>query len=317
LRKETEEGNSRVSRRSLLKTAAAAASGIFLASTLPTNALIPSQKPEEKPRTYYQPYILTPEEAESYGLLGLVVEKDGVKYAANPLSPDKPLTYMKPYKEDSFKLHPPGASEDFYSKCIRCGLCYFACERMGYHAIKLQDLVAGINLIGTPVVDDQEHFPCTLCMECTKVCPTGALREISKDEPRMGAALIDPDLCWGWNSGECISCAKACPAALTVFELHYTEWGTHPYVHPDECRGCGLCVQACPVVGSAIHVLPKEEYERRAKNFKDTGIPYKEYTDSIRKMEVENPGKAAVRSMINARYVEEKRGLILEKIKRA
>lgn len=267
---------------------------------------------------YYEYFVIDndPQRLQYYSLLGLIAVENGRKCVANPLLPDRCIAYTKPYQEDRFPLHPPGASKDFYQRCIRCGLCYFACSYMGYHAIRLAGLGEGLGKLGTPVVDNQIKYPCTLCMECAKVCPTGALMEIPKEEVRMGVALIDPDLCWAWNGGDCKSCAKACPYGSEVFEFTFNEWGVHTRVRPDRCKGCGLCVQACPIDGAAIHVLPLEEYRKRTSNYKNTGMSYDEYLKLILETEAKDPVKATQRSAINTDYIQNMRGLEEKKIAR-
>ena len=267
---------------------------------------------------YYEFFDVTndPDRLQYYEALGLVVEADGRKLVANPLLPDRPIAYTVPAKRDSFQLLPPGATSDFYARCIRCGLCYSACSMMGYNAIRLLGLSeGGFSRVGTPVVDRQWLYPCTLCMECTRVCPTGALAEVPKSEVEMGVALIDPDLCWAWNSGDCKSCAKACPFGSEVFEFYFNEWGVHTRVKPDKCKGCGLCVVACPIGGAAIHVLPREEYERRTRSYKNTGMSYEEYLRLIIETERKDPAKATIRSQINTDYIQNIRGYVKEKIK--
>ena len=307
--------SSGITRRDFLKVGVTVAAIAAASPFLRLASVIGSADDNEK-RVYYEFFDITNDEdrLQYYEALGLVVEKDGRKYLANPLLPDKPLAYTKPAKDDAFPLLPPGATSDFYSRCIRCGLCYSACNYMGYNAIRLGSFRDGQKKLGTPIIDKQWIYPCTLCMECTIVCPTGALAEIPKEEVRMGIALIDPDLCWAWNSGDCKSCAKACPFGSEVFEFYFNEWGVHTKVRPDKCKGCGLCVPACPINGAAIHVLPKEEYERRVKSYKNTGMSYEEYLKLIIHTERADPAKATIRSQINTDYIQNVRGYIEEKI---
>ncbi|HIH90719.1 TPA: 4Fe-4S dicluster domain-containing protein [Desulfurococcaceae archaeon] len=253
---------------------------------------------------YYEPWVLeSQEKINYYKALNLVEEVNGKYLVKNPLLPDKCQTYTKEYKYDKYELLPPGADENFYSKCVRCGLCYTACTHMNYHTLKLRGLEKGLKYVGTPVVYDVMNYPCELCMRCTEVCPTDALKEVKPSEVKMGVALIDPDLCWAWNSGDCKSCASACPRGSEVFDFHFNEWGVHTRVKGEECNGCGLCVRACPVPGAAIHVLPKEEYEKRIKNFKNTGMTYDEYLELIKKAEETDPFTATIRSSLNADYL--------------
>jgi len=292
--------------------------GILITAAAASSRLIVGVEaaPGSTSTPYYEPFLLEDDEDRMvfYDALGFVVEENGKKCVANPLLPSKCMVYTKPYRDDRFPLLPPGATEDFYGRCIRCGLCYFACNYMGYNAIRLAGLREGLSRLGSPVVDELITHPCTLCMECTKICPTGALKEIPKEEVKMGIALIDPDLCWAWNSGDCKSCAKACPFGSEVFEFTFNEWGVHTRVIADKCKGCGLCVPACPIGGSAIHVLPREEYERRTKNYKNTGMSYDEYLKLILETEHSDPFKATWRTAINTDYIQNIRGIEEEKI---
>lgn len=170
-------------------------------------------------------------------------------------------------------IRPPGAlpEKDFRARCIGCGVCVNVCHAMKYDAIAIAGPGSGKNF-GTPYIKDMRDFPCTLCMECPKHCPTGALRKTGKEQAAMGMALIDPGLCFGWNGDVCLSCSKVCPLGASVFDFYNSAWGNQPYIN-DRCVGCGLCVKYCPLGGSAIRVATpsqyaaqKEEYVREIKN---------------------------------------------------
>lgn len=157
-------------------------------------------------------------------------------------------------------IRPPGAlpEKEFRSKCIGCGVCAGVCHGMKYDAIAIAGL-RDIKNFGTPFIKDMRDFPCGLCMECPKKCPTGALRPVNKEDVRMGMALIDLSLCFGWNGDVCLSCSKACPLGAKVFEFYNGEWGNQPYIN-ENCVGCGLCVKYCPLGGSAVKVIRRERY---------------------------------------------------------
>ena len=158
-------------------------------------------------------------------------------------------------------IRPPGAlpEKEFRAKCISCGVCVNVCHAMKYDAIA----VAGIKDIrnfGTPYIKDMRDFPCALCMECPKHCPTGALKKVEMEKVTMGMALIDLGLCFGWNGDVCLSCSKVCPMGAKIFDFYNGEWGNQPYIN-ENCVGCGLCVKYCPLGGSAIKVVTKRQHE--------------------------------------------------------
>ncbi|HCZ11530.1 MAG TPA: hypothetical protein DHV16_04605 [Nitrospiraceae bacterium] len=159
-------------------------------------------------------------------------------------------------------IRPPGAlpEKEFRSKCISCGVCVNVCHVMKYDAIAPAGF-KNIRNFGTPYVKDMRDFPCALCMECPKQCPTGALKKLEKERVAMGMALIDFGLCFGWNGDVCLSCSKACPMGAKIFDFYNGEWGNQPYIN-ESCVGCGLCVKHCPLGGSAIKVVTKRQYEK-------------------------------------------------------
>lgn len=159
-------------------------------------------------------------------------------------------------------IRPPGAllEKEFRSKCISCGVCVNVCHVMKYDAIAVAGL-KDIKNFGTPYIKDMRDFPCGLCMECPRHCPTGALKNIEKEKVAMGMALIDFGLCFGWNGDVCLSCSKACPMGAKIFDFYNGEWGNQPYIN-ENCVGCGLCVKYCPMGGSAIKVVTKGQYEK-------------------------------------------------------
>ncbi len=172
-------------------------------------------------------------------------------------------------------IRPPGAliEKKFRSKCISCGVCVSVCHVMKYDAIAVAgfnplypsltkgEFKGGLGNFGTPYIKDMRDFPCALCMECPKHCPTGALKKIEKEKVTMGIALIDFSLCFGWNGDVCLSCSKACPIGAKIFDFYNGEWGNQPYIN-ENCVGCGLCVKYCPLGGSAIKVVTKMQYEK-------------------------------------------------------
>ncbi len=167
------------------------------------------------------------------------------------------------YRENH--LRPPGAVEEerFMALCIRCNRCLEVCP---YGSIRR----AGWGLtLGTPFVLP-ETKACYLCMECTALCPTGALdnRLADPEEVRMGKAKIDPDICYnhlffdadvlpedaGSRIGAlCNTCYNVCPLPNEAIMLKNN---LLPVVL-EGCVGCGICVERCPTrPRRAINVVP-------------------------------------------------------------
>lgn len=166
-------------------------------------------------------------------------------------------------------IRPPGALPEnkFRARCISCGVCVNVCHVMKYDALAISPFGKGMLNFGTPYVKEMRDFPCELCMECPKRCPTGALEPIEKEKVNMGMALIDFGLCFGWNGDVCLSCSKACPLGAKVFDFFNSDWGNQPYIN-ESCVGCGLCVRHCPLGGSAIKVVRPEQYEKMKTEYK-------------------------------------------------
>ncbi len=159
-------------------------------------------------------------------------------------------------------IRPPGAliEKAFRARCISCGVCVNVCHVMKYNSIAVVG-IRDLRNFGTPYVKDMRDFPCALCMECPRHCPTGALQEIEKEKVAMGMALIDFGLCFGWNGDVCLSCSKACPMGARIFDFYHGLWGNQPYIN-ENCVGCGLCVKYCPLGGSAVKVITRGQYEK-------------------------------------------------------
>ncbi len=154
-------------------------------------------------------------------------------------------------------IRPPTAhhSDDrFRDACIRCGLCGIVCEN---GCIRFFGAGEDKHGILTPYLDLRRRS-CTLCMRCTNVCPTGALRPVEDNLETiagtvdMGTAVVDPDRCLSYLGRICGYCHDACPLPGTAILL--TPPGK-PVVLEDGCVGCGRCVEMCPQVPTAIDVL--------------------------------------------------------------
>ncbi len=201
----------------------------------------------------------------------------GAPYRYRPLyQQSRKIVEMKG-GELKFYLRPPGArgEEDFLKKCIKCYLCVEACP---IQAIKVAGREEGL-AADTPYIIP-ESTGCDLClardsMLCNEICPTDALEKIPTDdkefvfkklrmgEPQnMGVAILDKRICYAWTKVSlCWACYEICPykgRAVTTGDPKAPTLNT-PTIHPEECVGCGLCVEICPVPQKAIEIVSQEE----------------------------------------------------------
>jgi MauM/NapG family ferredoxin protein len=148
-------------------------------------------------------------------------------------------------------LRPPGALPErrFLQTCYRCGNCVHACP---VHAIQpLRGLDE--NLDGTPNIDP-DVAACVACegVECTRACPSGALRRLSdRRQIRMGLARVEHRICLRTMGEDCVICVEKCPIgdeAIRVGEAGRIE------VIASGCVGCGTCQLYCPTRPKSIKV---------------------------------------------------------------
>ncbi|MEZ4468909.1 MAG: 4Fe-4S binding protein, partial [bacterium] len=138
---------------------------------------------------------------------------------------------------------------------VRCLKCAEACPN---ECIRFFGLGAGLDLAFTPYLKARERG-CTLCGECAKACPTGALKPFEPTRTgwlagvKMGEARVNKAQCYSYNGRTCGACYRACPLAGQALRIGVFET---PIVDPAFCVGCGLCEQACLKVPQAIRVMP-------------------------------------------------------------
>ena len=108
-----------------------------------------------------------------------------------------------------------------------------------------------------------EHGYCRVeCVECSKVCPSGAILPITRAEKtsiQIGRAVWSSDLCIvNTDSQQCDNCFRQCPtgAIQMVSKDPKDSSGLKiPIVDEYRCIGCGACENLCPARPvSAIHV---------------------------------------------------------------
>lgn len=152
-------------------------------------------------------------------------------------------------KKNNF-LRPPGVTseKDLKARCISCGRCAQVCN---YHCVELTpDYPFGPE---TPKIFHKKS-PCWLCMKCSDICPTDALKQVSMKDSAMGIAHLNLKKCVDYQEESglmCWTCYDRCPLRGKAIVL---DMGYIPKVIDDECAGCGVCEYVCPI--TAITVTP-------------------------------------------------------------
>ena len=154
---------------------------------------------------------------------------------------------------------PPGSRSvrDFYQHCTACQLCVAECPN---------DVLrpsGRLDYLMQPEMSFEKGFCRPECTRCSELCPTGAIRKITKEEKteyHVGTAGVNVDLCLeATGKSPCGKCAEVCPTgAIAMVRQDKTR---RPAVSEEICIGCGKCEYLCPVRPvSAITVNGKSQH---------------------------------------------------------
>ena len=187
--------------------------------------------------------------------------------AAGMLSPLMLPSRLLARHADPQLIRPPGAcaEEEFLGRCVRCGECMKVCIGNALHSTWLE---AGLEGIFSPRLISRIgycEFNCTLCGQ---VCPTGAIRRLSRQEKHatvIGRAHIDRNRCLPFADGvPCIVCEEHCPTPDKAIKFREAEVVNgrgetvrllQPYIVGELCIGCGICENKCPLSGEAAVIV--------------------------------------------------------------
>ncbi|MDR2694897.1 MAG: 4Fe-4S binding protein [Deltaproteobacteria bacterium] len=184
-----------------------------------------------------------------------------VAAARNPDDRPPDLTRKKrPIRETP--ITPPGSSglRIFMEHCTGCQLCVSSCPNQVLSAADRGSAML------QPAMSFERGFCRVNCTACSLVCPTGAIRPITKAQRsviQIGRATADRERCIvTTDKAPCTACSRACPtgAAVLVGRTDGPRWLA---VDHERCIGCGACEYVCPVRPlAAIRVEGNLEHRR-------------------------------------------------------
>ena len=145
-------------------------------------------------------------------------------------------------------LTPPGSisARHMQKHCTACQLCVSACPN---HVLRPS---TDLNRFMQPTMSFEIGYCRPECTRCSQVCPSGAIKPITKEEKtaiHAGHAVWVKDNCVVLTDGvSCGNCARHCPTgAIQMVEYqHNGQTVMVPAVNESRCIGCGACENLCP-----------------------------------------------------------------------
>ena len=158
-------------------------------------------------------------------------------------------------------ITPPGSvsAKHMQKHCTACQLCVSSCPNNVLRpSTDLQHFMQ-------PTMSFERGYCRPECTRCSEVCPTGAIKPISREEKTMqhvGHAVWIKENCVVLRDGvSCGNCARHCPTGAIQMVDYEGPNGTVkvPAVDENKCIGCGACEYLCPARPfSAIYVEGNE-----------------------------------------------------------
>ena len=154
----------------------------------------------------------------------------------------------KQVPERKTKVVPPGALsiKNLEDHCTGCQLCVSKCPNDVLRpSTDLMHLMQ-------PEMSFERGYCRPECTACGDVCPTGAIRQITKEEKtaiKVGHAVLVRKNCVAVTTDDgCGLCATKCPTgAVMMTTVEYEGKSVYaPVVDEEKCIGCGTCEHLCP-----------------------------------------------------------------------
>ncbi|MDR1085178.1 MAG: 4Fe-4S dicluster domain-containing protein [Deltaproteobacteria bacterium] len=154
------------------------------------------------------------------------------------------LTRKRPYRR-AVPVLPPGAHslETFSDHCTGCQLCVSICPN--------QVLSVSGQLLEAPQpnLSFERGYCRPNCVDCSNVCPTGAIRPITLPEKsalQIGMAVAVPARCLLSQGEICVACSRNCPTAA-IEKMEANDGKSYLTINTEHCTGCGACEYYCPI----------------------------------------------------------------------
>lgn len=146
-------------------------------------------------------------------------------------------------------LTPPGSlsARNLAQHCTACQLCISACPNQVLRPSS--DLTNFMQ----PVTSFERGYCRPECVRCSEVCPTGAIKPITKEEKtsiQVGHAVWISDNCVvNRDNEQCDNCSRHCPTGaiqMVAKDPNDKKSLKIPVVNTERCIGCGACENLCP-----------------------------------------------------------------------
>jgi len=154
------------------------------------------------------------------------------------------------------------SARNFAQHCTACQLCVSVCPNQVLRPSN------GLMNFMQPEVSYERGYCRPECTKCSEVCPTGAIRPITKEEKsstQIGHAVWIAQNCIVNRDNEsCGNCERHCPTGaiqMVAKDANDPKSLKIPVVNTERCIGCGACENLCPARPfSAIYVEGHEDH---------------------------------------------------------
>ena len=146
-------------------------------------------------------------------------------------------------------LTPPGSlsARNLAQHCTACQLCISACPNQVLRPS------SDLSNFMQPVTSFERGYCRPECVKCSEVCPTGAIKPITKEEKtaiQIGHAVWIADNCVvNRDNQKCDNCFRHCPTgAIQMVAKNPDDKKSLkiPVINTERCIGCGACENLCP-----------------------------------------------------------------------